>query len=306
MVAGAVIPFWLDRPPGEALVVGARAGEFGYPELWIGEMLHFDAFALAGAVAASHPGPTLTVGPLALGLRDPVMLAMGAASVSVIGGRPARLAVGASSPAVVRRWHGRSWGGEAELVEPAVELIRSVMAGERTSQAGVVSSQGFRSPLAPLPAHISVAAAGPRMMAAAARCADRLVLNLVTPEQVAPAVATGLAVAVWVVAGVDPTEEGMRQVRGQLARYLAAPGYAGSFRRAGWGPLVDAAKRGAPVGELALLLDDRHLEAVAALGDRRQVQARVDQYRQAGAEVMIVPVTAGDEGGARTLAALAP
>ena len=122
--AGAVLPFWLDRPPQEALEVAANAARLGYPEIWIGEMLHFDAFALAGAVARMSERPIITVGPLPIDLRDPVALAMGIGSIAVIGGRPARLAVGASSPAVVERWHGRRWSGQAERLEEGVRLIQ--------------------------------------------------------------------------------------------------------------------------------------------------------------------------------------
>ena len=87
--------------------------------------MHFDAFALAGAVAARTRRVTVTTGPLALGLRDPVGVAMGVASVAVIGDRAARLALGASSPTVVQRWHGREFGGEAERVDEAISVIRS-------------------------------------------------------------------------------------------------------------------------------------------------------------------------------------
>ena len=179
MSAGAVLPFWLDRPPEEALEVAANAARLGYPEIWIGEMLHFDAFALAGAVARMSERPIITVGPLPIDLRDPVALAMGLGSIAVIGGRPARLAVGASSPAVVERWHGRRWSGQSERLEEGVRLIRSVLEGERTDHSGKhFQTKGFRSALGPQTAHITVAALGPRMTAIAARCGDRLVMNL--------------------------------------------------------------------------------------------------------------------------------
>jgi alkanesulfonate monooxygenase SsuD/methylene tetrahydromethanopterin reductase-like flavin-dependent oxidoreductase (luciferase family) len=136
MPAGAVLPFWLDRPPGEALEVAANASRLRYPEIWIGVMLHFDAFALAGAVATTTAESTITVGPLAIDLRDPVSMAMGLGSVALLGGRPARLAVGASSPVVVQRWHGRRWTGQTAPIEEGVHLIRSILAGEKTAYEG--------------------------------------------------------------------------------------------------------------------------------------------------------------------------
>src|SRR5260221_4262693 len=104
-----VMPYWLDRPVLEAVAIGETADRLGYGSLWIGEMMTFDAFALAGALARETTRITLTVGPLPVSVRDPAALALGIASVSVLGGRPAHLAVGASTPAVVEPWHGRTW-----------------------------------------------------------------------------------------------------------------------------------------------------------------------------------------------------
>ena len=306
MPAGVVVPFWLDRPPEEALEVAANASRLGYAETWMGEMLHFDAFALAGAVAASTESTTITIGPLTIDLRDPVALAMGVASIALLGGRPARLAVGASSPAVVQRWHGRPWTGQARNIEEAVVLIRSVLRGDRTSYQGThFQSNGFRSPLAPQPAHITVAALGPKMMEMAGRCADRVVLNLVSAGQVAAAVrSVQVPVAVWVVVGVDPTEAGLDQVRRQIALYLAAPGYSSALASAGLDDLVTAARNGTRVSDLARQVTPDHLESVAAIGSKEEVIDRLARYEEAGAEVMVVPITSGDLGGIRTLTTL--
>ncbi len=300
-----VIPFWLDRPAAEAVEVGLLADQLGFGEIWMGEMLHFDAFALGGALAVRTRQATITVGPLALGLRDPVQMAMGVASVGVLGDRPARLAVGASSPAVVEKWHGRNWGGEAERLSAAVALIREVLRGDRTNHSGRFESHGFRSALGPQTAHITVAASGPRMMRAAAACADRIVLNLVPVEVVQRATANGKPVAVWLVAGVDPTPAGRAQVARQLALYLAAPGYSQALTAAGLNEAVTAARQGVRPSELAAMLSDDQVGQVAALGDQGEVARRVDSYREAGVEVMVVPVTAGDPAGLRTLSALA-
>ena len=59
------LPYWLDRPAGEALAVVRAAEAAGIPELWIGEMATFEAFALAGAVAASTAIERIVVGPAA-------------------------------------------------------------------------------------------------------------------------------------------------------------------------------------------------------------------------------------------------
>ena len=83
------------------------ADELGYWEIWIGEMATFDAFALGAVVAERTARAALTIGPLAVAVRDPVMIAMGVGSLTELTGRTVNVALGSSSPVVVRQWHGR-------------------------------------------------------------------------------------------------------------------------------------------------------------------------------------------------------
>lgn len=307
MSRGVVAPFWIDCPAEESIDLASSAESLGYGEFWVGEMLHFDAFALAGALASSTRKITITTGPLALGLRDPTAMAMGVGSVEVIGGRPARLAIGASNPIVVTDWHGRPHGGEAESIGDAIALIRQVLSGRRTNHRGPhFQSRGFRSGLGPRSAHISVAGSGPRMLAAAQEVADRVVTNLVTRDWVARlAQQSALGVAVWTVAAVEPNDEGWEQIRRQLGLYLRAPGYRESLSEAGMGELVAKALDGASPTGLVRQITEEMISGVAAIGSATEVRLAVESLERIGAEVMLVPVTAGDEGGLRTLRALA-
>jgi alkanesulfonate monooxygenase SsuD/methylene tetrahydromethanopterin reductase-like flavin-dependent oxidoreductase (luciferase family) len=151
----------------EAVAIGETADRLGYGSLWIGEMMTFDAFALAGALARTTTRITLTVGPLPVATRDPAALALGIASVSVLGGRPAHLALGASTPAVVERWHGRPWQPTIAHMRECVAALRPILHGERSAFTGTqVTTDGFRL-AAGVQAHttIAVAAFGSRMLA---------------------------------------------------------------------------------------------------------------------------------------------
>ncbi|TXB91012.1 LLM class flavin-dependent oxidoreductase, partial [Mycobacterium tuberculosis] len=103
------LPFWLDRPDHEATDVALAAADTGFAALWIGEMATYDAFALATSIGLRTPNMTLKVGPLAVGVRGPVGLALGVSSVASLTGCRVDLALGASSPAIVAGWHGRPW-----------------------------------------------------------------------------------------------------------------------------------------------------------------------------------------------------
>ena len=306
----AVLPYWLGRPASEALGIAREADRLGYAELWVGEMATFDAFALGAAIARETRRIALTLGPLALGVRSPVALALGASSVSELGGRPARLALGASSPAIVTGWHGRPHARLAETASETLAALRPLLRGER-------NARGFKLRAA-LPApELTLAAFGARMLGVAAREADRVVLNLVTPEAVREvrgalereARAAGRAcprLAVWLAAAHEPNADGIAQLARQVCVYLAPPGYGEMFRAAGFGALVERARAGEPQARLAQQVPRALLEAVTALGSRSELRARVSDYAAAGAdEIAVVPVTAGDDAGTRVLEALA-
>jgi probable F420-dependent oxidoreductase len=261
--------------------VAVNADRAGFSEIWIGQMASFDAFALAGAVARETRSAALWVGPLALAVRDPVSLALGISSISHLGGRVAHVALGSSTRTVVRDWHGRKWGGNALLATAAIEQLRPLLAGDR-------SPDGFRLRFPAPGTQIGLAAFGEEMLKVASKLADRLVLNLLTPGQVGEFRArTSLPITIWVPAALEPGEEARLQLTRELKVYLAAPAYADMFRRAG-------------------LNDPSEIVAqVSAMGSLEQVRDRIAEYHSAGATtVALVPVTAGDPGGNRTLAAL--
>jgi probable F420-dependent oxidoreductase len=314
-----VAPFWLDRPEEEALEIAAEAWRNGYRAMWLGEMATFDAFALATAVGLRTPGLALKIGPLAVGVRSPVALAIGLASVTTLTGARADLALGASSPDIVSGWHDRPWADVAERARETVEAVRSLLAGERAAYAGQhVRTQRFRLSHPQPDATISLAAFGPRMTRAAAATADEVVLNLVTPERVArvralvdsEARARGRAapqIAVWVTVALDPGPATLAQMAAQIAVYLRPPGYGEMFTELGWGSLVERARAGARRSELAKEITIELLRQVCAVGSNSQIQARLASYRSAGAtHIGLVPTTAEDHAGRRVLAALGP
>lgn len=311
---------WLDRPPGEVLTTARVADGCGYPELWVGEMATYDAFALATAIGMTTKTISLTVGPLAVAVRDPAMIAMGAASVADLCGRPCGVALGTSSQMVVEAWHGRSRARSATALRESAAAVRQLLAGERLSAGGqVVTARDYRLRLPPPDGQVTIAAFGASAIQAAADLSDRMVVNLVSVpalrdlrDSLDQAVsragrAARPSLAIWVPTAVDPARAAFDQLRRALVAYLAAPGYADMFERAGAGAAVAAARAGAHPRELLGAVADDVIERVAAVGSAAEVQQRFAQYAAAGAdEVVIVPVcTDDDPAGAHTLEALA-
>lgn len=304
-----VVPYWLGKPALEALDVLHAAEEVGMSAAWIGEMLSFDAFALAGA-AVRETGLHVTVGPLGVGIRTPVGIAMGVASLQALAD-PSRVAIalGSSTRVVTEDWHGREWVDLPERLAQYTRIVRSVLAGERAETTGVVRTRGFRLGIPASVPEIGIAAFGPHATAVAGREGDRLVLNLVTTQQARTqvgSVPTGMPVTAWVVGALEPTPGAMDQLRSQVAMYLGAPGYGEMFEQAGFGDVVDRAREGAPRTQVVASVPDELLESVAMIGSRSAIGQRLDAYRAAGvSQVAVVPATADDPGGRRTMEAVA-
>lgn len=313
----AVLPFWLDRPDGEAIEIAIEVRRAGLDTLWIGELASFDAFALATAIGHRAAGLQLTIGPLPIGVRSPAQIALGVSSVATLTGADVGLALGASSPAIVSGWHDRDWAHAAPRMRETVECLRAIFAGERSDHDGrYVRTHGFRL-RRPLPGiRISVAAFGPAMTRVAARCADEVVLNLVPPAHVsavratvdAEATAAGRTppeLAVWVPAALEPDGEAQAQLASQLAIYLGAPGYGEMFTELGFGDLVSRARSGALRSELARSVPFELLERIGAVGSPDEVGARISAYHEAGADTVgVAPATAGDPNGRGVLRAV--
>src|SRR3954451_22507564 len=96
-----VLPFWLDRPDEEAIGIALEVRRAQLGTLLIGELASFDAFALATSIGHQAPGLRLKVGPLAVGVRSPVSIALGVTSVATLTGCSVDVALGASSPVIV-------------------------------------------------------------------------------------------------------------------------------------------------------------------------------------------------------------
>jgi probable F420-dependent oxidoreductase len=300
----------IERTPDAVVGTAVEAERLGYDSVWIGEMATFDAFALATAVGQRTSSIPLVIGPLAVAVRDPVMIAMGVASVTALSGRRVDVAVGSSSEVVVAQWHGRSRADSARRIDESVTALRPLLDGAAVN--------GYRLRLPAPGSTITVAAFGPGALAVAAHRADRLVLNLVTAEatrRLAADLAHAAAdagrpvprVAAWIPAAVDPTPDALVDLKRALVGYLAAPGYRDMLAAAGFEPLVRLAQDRPHPRELLAAIPDELPAVIGLVGDQATVAARLGEYRAAGVDdVCLVTGYGSDEEGRRTLAALRP
>ena len=320
---------WQDRAPAEVVRTAQVADELGYGEIWIGEMATFDAFALGAVVAERTARAALTIGPLAVAVRDPVMIAMGVGSLTELTGRTVNVALGSSSPVVVEQWHGRRSERTATALAESASAVRTLLAGGKAELDGqVIRTRGFRLRTAPAGATgagstgagstVTVAAFGAGAVKVAARHADRMVINLVTPKSAARLVqmlhdecrVAGRPVppvAAWVAAVVNPSPPGVEQLRRGLVAYMSAPGYGEMFAEAGFADVVSFARTGPHPRDLLAAIPAELVACVSLLGDEAAVRARLAEYADAGVDqIALVPGSSdADPAGVGTLTVLA-
>jgi probable F420-dependent oxidoreductase len=308
-----------DSPPDDALAMASLADRLGYRELWIADNPTWDVFALGAVVGRETSRLAVTAGPIPVAVRDPATISRGAASVAALSGRPVGVALGTSSTRMVEGFHGRSRAGAAAVLAASARAVRPLITGEAAEPGEqIVPPQGFGWRLGPAGGPLTIAAFGAKATAVAARYGDRMLLDLVSPEQAgvfrgrleAAAADAGRPpppLAAWIPAAVDPAPETLTQIRQSVAGYLTVRGYGEMFTAAGFGTAVEMAQAGAERGEVLSALPPEAVGAVALAGDIQTIRARIEDYAAAGLdEIAIVPATAGDRAGERTLTALAP
>jgi probable F420-dependent oxidoreductase len=291
-----VLGEWLDRPVAADLEVAELADQLGYPEVWVGEMAKVDAPALAATIVSRTTTIEPCLGPLAVTVRSPTQIALAVATVAA-GGRTCHVALGTSS-ATVARWHSTTRTGAADRLARSTAEVQALLRGERVS--------GFRLRQRPTGTTVTVAAFGERAVGIAA-AADRMVLNMVTPETAAKLAGRHPNTAVWLAAAVDPTLEERRWLALGYVGYLAAPGYGEMFAAAGFDELVAFARTRPHPKDLAARIPDELLDAVALVGTEAQVRRRLDEYAAAGiSEIGLVVPPLDLACGRPTIVALAP
>src|SRR3954469_2341991 len=101
----------MNLGPQLAPELARRAEELGYRSFWTAETTGPEAFSILAAAGAAAPSLDLGTGVLALQLRTPMVVAMGAATLQALNPeRRVLVGIGISSPVVTERWHGVAYG----------------------------------------------------------------------------------------------------------------------------------------------------------------------------------------------------
>lgn len=300
-----------------AVEVAREARDAGFGSFWTAETVGEEAFATLAAVAVGAPGLDLGTGVLALQLRTPMLAAMGAATLQELApDRDVLLGVGISSPVVVGRWHGATYGDRpVDQVREYLQLVRDCLSGEVVDHRGEhYSTSRFRLGvrLGERRPRLVLGALNERMLRTAGELADGVLLNYLPAtavpwcvdqvragEQRAGRARGACTVYAYVHVGVCDTDAARSFARKDLFSYAVVPAYAAAFERAGFADEVAAlrAAHGAKDRDGAIAaISDRMVDSIDICGDPATVGDAVTAYRDAGVEVpVIMPLPWGED-----------
>ena len=291
--------------------ISRQAEEKGFDGLWFGETTLRDASILATIAACSTNRIQLGTSIVNLFTRTPSQLALFAATLNEFTGGRFTLVLGVSTAAIVENWHGQSFQTPIGRLDETVNLLRHYFSGEKFSQEGRYSSpRGARLKTGPAPS-IALAALNDKMIARAARLADRIILNLYPPQRVRHALsiiedACSLAgskprpiLSVMLYAYVlEDRDRGIEAGKGLVAFYASAPAYATLFSSVGYeseSKAMTAAWNAKDRDGVKRAVTMDMVNALTVLGSIQDLKERVEEYHEAGIDdVFICPTPFGE------------
>ncbi len=184
-----ISPPALDRASLEFVVEAER---LGVDSVWVPEAWMYDALTPLGYLAARTERLRLASGVVQLGARSPAMVAMSALALQTMSGGRFVLGIGTSGPQVMEGWHGVRFDRPITRTSETIDIIRTVVSGERLSYNGdlhtlpLPGGQGraLRSPVGgpEVNVPIHVAALGPRNLRLTGEKADGWIGTAFMPE----------------------------------------------------------------------------------------------------------------------------
>lgn len=159
--------------------------ELGYDRISIGEANGYNSVPILTRIAENTRSLGISNDVFSPFSRSPALIAQTAATLQEISDGRYRVGVGASAPALVEGWHGRSFDRPLRQVEEAVNIIRQALNGEPVDYEGEffqLQGMKLRSPVPEQPVPVDLAALGPQFVRLTGRLADGWVPQLFTPS----------------------------------------------------------------------------------------------------------------------------
>jgi len=215
------------------------------------------------------------------------------------------LGLGASSDVIVRRWNGVPFDKPYSRTRDALRFLRAALAGERvTQQYETFSVSGFRLGLVPdTPPKIMVAALRERMLRLAAREADGVILNWLSPQDVRRVAAivheenpaAEIVARIMVCPSADAAAV-RAAVRPLVSGYLTVPVYRAYQAWLGHGDALAAMWQAWDAGDrkaATAAVPDDIVDSFCVHGSAAECQHQVASYVSAGVSTPVLALLPG-------------
>ena len=291
----------------DSLDLVQRASGWGYRAAWGSEVDGPDAFTILGALAATTDYD-LGIAVLPVQTRTAFVIGMSAVSLAQLSRGRFTLGIGASSEVLVSRFGGQPFDRPLTNVREAVEALRPLLRGERsTFQGDYVRIGGYKTPTPPPgPIPLFLGSLNPRSLRMAGELADGLCVNQIAPKHVpamldevragAKEAGRELPSPFPVVARLfclvtDDAPTARQIVKMIFAPYVATSVYNRFYRWMGYEEEAEAIARAAAAKDkegMTKGFSDRIAEDLFVIGTADEVVARLREYVDAGVTVPVI------------------
>lgn len=282
--------------PGRSLEDGgnraALAESLGYESVWATHTVSREPLQVLAAYAARTERIGLGTAVVPAPIRHPVATAMEAATLDEASGGRLRLGIGISHRSLIEGWYGLTFDKPLGRMREYATIVRRLLDDgtvhfEGEHYTARFSFLGYR-PRAGM--SLIFAALAPGMLRLAAELADGVVLWMCSPryirETIRPTIDEALEkhgrdpstfdIIAAVPSGLTENVDAARDAFRKIARpYSQLPFYRRAIDAGGHADALAAADAGEP-------LPDSFVDAMAGTGDEETVQAKIEEYRDAG------------------------
>lgn len=297
------------------------ADRLGYDSIWLGESWGYELFTSMADLVRETSRIKIGAGIANIFSRTPALIASTVATLDERSGGRIILGLGPSGANVIEHWHGVPFQKPVQRTREYVEIIRTILRGEKLIYHGEMFNleRGFKLRFAPprpdLP--IYIAAMGPKNVVQSGEIADGILpvywpgnkwgelrQQLDEGSALAGRPPHSAAIAPYLTCAIldeDMDEERRAAIRfaatSPLAYYIGKMGvyYAQMLTRNGFGAEVQAVQEGWKQGMKSAIdaVSPELFEATTLLGTPTEIVAKLDQWVAAGVDEPLVSIPAG-------------
>ncbi|MGI9293931.1 MAG: LLM class flavin-dependent oxidoreductase [Pseudomonadales bacterium] len=309
----------MDGSCQSVIDLARHAEELGYDDLWFSDTGYPDALTMAGVIA-SHTKLRMGIAVVPVYPRTPIALAATAATIAELSSGRFIMGLGSSSQAMMEGWHGQQMEKPLTKVKETTQLMRSVLAGEKTNFSGsTVHSKGYRQKASAYPVPIYLAGLRPKMVEMAAEVGDGVILNLF-PTDALPRIMEHVAqgaeragknpqdvevVCRYQIAVLDETADSMaddarnhREIfRQSFIPYYATPVYNNYLEWAGYSEAARCIREGWSEKDrekTTAAMSDELVDAIGIIGSKEYCQQRIRDDMARGITTPIITASSPD------------